>query len=66
MPFSSVGEETATALLGGKNVTTKEEPYESNGGETMWQLSFPMKEEDAIKLSQLGSSALKSEALARC
>jgi len=66
MPFSSVGEETATASLGGKNVTTKDEPYESNGGETMWQLSFPMKEEDAIKLSQLGLSALKSEALARC
>lgn len=31
----------------------------------MWQLSFPMEEEKAIKLSELGSQALKKEAILR-
>lgn len=32
----------------------------------MWQLSFPMSEEDAKKLSAQGPEALKTEALTRC
>eukprot|EP00581_Thalassiosira_minuscula_P002898 CAMPEP_0183737802 /NCGR_PEP_ID=MMETSP0737-20130205/52964_1 /TAXON_ID=385413 /ORGANISM="Thalassiosira miniscula, Strain CCMP1093" /LENGTH=635 /DNA_ID=CAMNT_0025972179 /DNA_START=763 /DNA_END=2670 /DNA_ORIENTATION=- len=35
-------------------------------GLSMWQLSFPMEECDAKKLSQLGPGALKVEALKRC
>ena len=31
----------------------------------MWQLSFPMSENEAIKLSQLGAKALKEEAIRR-
>jgi len=38
----------------------------NDGGLSMWQLSFPMEEADARKLSQLGPSALKAEALKRC
>jgi len=38
-------------------------PYSSNA--VMWQLSFPMSENDAKKLSTLGSQALKEEAARR-
>lgn len=34
--------------------------------EYMWQLSFPIKEADALDLSQRGPKALQEEALARC
>jgi len=33
---------------------------------TMWQLSFPMEEEEAAALSRRGSTALRAEALRRC
>ena len=39
-------------------------PYASDT--VMWQLSFPMPEEDAKALSALGAQALKEEALLRC
>ena len=39
-------------------------PYSENS--VMWQLSFPMKEEDAKVLSARGPEALKEEALQRC
>lgn len=40
-------------------------PYSST--EYMWQLSFPMEDEDSAKdLSDRGPAALKSEALAKC
>lgn len=39
-------------------------PYEADS--VMWQLSFPMPEEDAKALSALGTQALKAEALLRC
>ncbi len=38
-------------------------PYSTDS--VMWQLSFPMPEEEAIALSKLGSSALKEEACRR-
>jgi 2-polyprenyl-6-methoxyphenol hydroxylase-like FAD-dependent oxidoreductase len=38
-------------------------PYDS--ASVMWQLSFPMTEEDAKKLSALGPQALKEEAMSR-
>lgn len=39
-------------------------PYASNS--VMWQLSFPMPEEEAKVLSAKGPQALKNEALSRC
>ena len=39
-------------------------PYSTT--EYMWQLSYPMAEEEASKLSQLGAAALKEEAIQRC
>ncbi len=39
-------------------------PYSS--GSVMWQLSFPMNEEEAKALSAKGSQALKDEAISRC
>lgn len=39
-------------------------PFTSNS--VMWQLSFPMEEEDAKKLSAQGPEALKQEAIKRC
>jgi salicylate hydroxylase len=39
-------------------------PFTSNS--VMWQLSFPIDEDDAIKLSAQGPEALKQEALKRC
>lgn len=58
MPFSKKGQETANA--------SSYLNQESGKGETMWQLSFPMEEREAIILSEKGSGALKSEALKRC
>lgn len=62
MPFSRPGEEITFS----KDELSDIDPPETNGGETMWQLSFPMKEEDATALSAEGPSALKAEALVRC
>jgi len=39
-------------------------PYDAQS--VMWQLSFPMQEAEAKKLSQQGPEALKKEALLRC
>jgi len=58
MPFSKKGHETANAARDSKQ--------KSGNGETMWQLSFPMDETEAIALSKKGPSALKAEALRRC
>ncbi|GFH43939.1 hypothetical protein CTEN210_00413 [Chaetoceros tenuissimus] len=58
MPFAKRGKETAGAA--------KFENVETGQGETMWQLSFPMDEKDAIELSKKGPIALKDEALRRC
>eukprot|EP00533_Pseudo-nitzschia_delicatissima_P005204 CAMPEP_0116104258 /NCGR_PEP_ID=MMETSP0327-20121206/14351_1 /TAXON_ID=44447 /ORGANISM="Pseudo-nitzschia delicatissima, Strain B596" /LENGTH=762 /DNA_ID=CAMNT_0003596481 /DNA_START=115 /DNA_END=2403 /DNA_ORIENTATION=+ len=42
-------------------------PYSKKNNEYMWQLSFPVPDEEfAIDLSRRGSSALKEEALRRC
>ena len=42
-------------------------PYSKKNNEYMWQLSFPVPEEDiAIALSRRGPKALKEEALKRC
>jgi len=60
MPFSKKGAETAGAAKF-LNDTAAE-----RCGETMWQLSFPMNENDAKILSEKGSSALKEEALKKC
>jgi salicylate hydroxylase len=54
MPFAEPGEE----VRGLETVNER--------GLSMWQLSFPMEEVDAIELSQLGPAALKAEALRRC
>jgi 2-polyprenyl-6-methoxyphenol hydroxylase-like FAD-dependent oxidoreductase len=70
MPFSEKGKETANAarlwfeenrMENGNDGTMQE-----HCGETMWQLSFPMLEEDAISLSKSGPRALKNEAIQRC
>ena len=57
MPFSAAGAETAGAASNDK---------ERGRGEMMWQLSFPLNEADAKRLSKEGPSALKAEALKRC
>jgi len=60
MPFAQPGGEAS--VVAGSDL------HQDNidRGLSMWQLSFPMDETDAKKLSQLGPSALKSEALKRC
>ena len=55
MPFSSAGTST---------VGSDEE--QDSMDKTMWQLSFPMNEEDSKLLSKNGATALKKEALKRC
>jgi len=60
MPFSAKGLETAGAAKLADNLTLE------GNGETMWQLSFPMSEQDAIEMSSKGPEALKLEALKRC
>jgi 2-polyprenyl-6-methoxyphenol hydroxylase-like FAD-dependent oxidoreductase len=60
MPFSKKGLETAGAA-------TLSNALEMIGkGETMWQLSFPLTEQEAKSLSGEGASALKKEAIKRC
>lgn len=59
MPFARAGEEASVL---GDCIDKNNEPR----GLSMWQLSFPMDESDAKKLSSLGPSALKEEALKRC
>ena len=59
MPFSKKGQETANAAAFVDEDVGK-------CGETMWQLSFPMTEDDAKKLSMEGPASLKAEALRRC
>lgn len=67
-----IGSITASALLDGKTVFQT-----ANGNERMymmpyspttimWQLSFPLLEEEAIALNCSGAPALKEEALCRC
>ena len=58
MPFSKKGQETANAA--------RVADAGAGNGETMWQLSFPVREEDAERLSARGSESLKREALRRC
>ena len=58
MPFSKKGHETANAA--------RYSNQDCGNGETMWQLSFPMDEKEAIMLSKDGPSAMKAEALRRC
>jgi 2-polyprenyl-6-methoxyphenol hydroxylase-like FAD-dependent oxidoreductase len=59
MPFAKAGEEAS--VLGDCVDNDRE-----SSGLSMWQLSFPMDESDAKKLSSLGPAALKEEALKRC
>eukprot|EP00804_Cyclotella_cryptica_P017732 CCRYP_001172-RA/>CCRYP_001172-RA protein AED:0.14 eAED:0.14 QI:426/-1/1/1/-1/1/1/165/659 len=54
MPFAEAGEKVC-----GLQTTCER-------GLSMWQLSFPMDETNAIELSQLGPSPLKVEAVRRC
>ena len=63
MPFANAGEEASSVM--GKYATDNDDDNESRGL-SMWQLSFPMNESDAKKLSSLGPAALKQEALKRC
>eukprot|EP00554_Chaetoceros_debilis_P015624 CAMPEP_0194124428 /NCGR_PEP_ID=MMETSP0150-20130528/58519_1 /TAXON_ID=122233 /ORGANISM="Chaetoceros debilis, Strain MM31A-1" /LENGTH=569 /DNA_ID=CAMNT_0038818145 /DNA_START=208 /DNA_END=1917 /DNA_ORIENTATION=- len=63
MPFARKGQETANALQYLKNGS---ENSNIGQGETMWQLSFPLTENDAKKLSAEGAASLKQEALQRC
>ncbi|KAL7529932.1 hypothetical protein ACHAWF_003161 [Thalassiosira exigua] len=60
MPFARPGEETS-AVAGGV--------FRGGSGDrglSMWQLSFPVEESDATRLSRGGPSALKAEAVRRC
>lgn len=59
MPFAKAGEEAS--VLGDSANNDSE-----SRGLSMWQLSFPMEESEAKKLSSLGPAALKEEALKRC
>ncbi|KAL7516530.1 hypothetical protein ACHAWX_001538 [Stephanocyclus meneghinianus] len=54
MPFAEAGEEVFGLQTSGGR------------GLSMWQLSFPIDEINAIELSRLGPSSLKAEALRRC
>lgn len=71
MPFAQKGKETANAYQHWKkerNGTMGEHDLSMDTpsvGETMWQLSFPLEEKDAIVLSSKGANALKDEALKR-
>ncbi|KAL3777174.1 hypothetical protein ACHAW5_009298 [Stephanodiscus triporus] len=60
MPFAKAGEVVSTTAGGILNRPTE------HRGLSMWQLSFPMQEAESKKLSELGPSALKAEALKRC
>jgi salicylate hydroxylase len=60
MPFAQAGEEVSTIAGGIFNRPTE------HRGLSMWQLSFPMQEAESKRLSKLGPSALKAEALKRC
>ncbi len=75
MPFAAVGKETAGASTkrrleqqNNKSIDSgsQSSSYQCSRGETMWQLSFPIPEEDALVLACRGSSVLKEEALLRC
>jgi hypothetical protein len=73
MPFAQKGKETAYAYQHWKKETNTIIMDRNDGkkdvvspvGETMWQLSFPLLEKDAIELSSKGASALRDEALKR-
>jgi len=72
MPFARKGMETAGAAQF-SNIQREVNPEileskvtKEGDGETMWQLSFPMSERDAILLSKKGPSELKKEAIIRC
>ena len=69
MPFAQRGKETARAYeylkKERRNVTGEHDCIDASIGETMWQLSFPLSEKDAITLSSKGVRALKEEALNR-
>ena len=60
MPYAPVGEDVSD-IAGG----ILDRP-DKHRGLSMWQLSFPMEEDEAKMLSQLGPTALKAEALKRC
>jgi salicylate hydroxylase len=60
MPYAPVGEDVSTIAGGILDCPTK------HRGLSMWQLSFPMDEGESKRLSKLGPSALKAEALKRC
>lgn len=60
MPFAQPGQ--SSAVMG----DTIGHQSNNDRGLSMWQLSFPIDEADALRLSQLGPSALKAEALNRC
>jgi len=69
MPFASAGKELAGAFTElQKELCEVSIPHTitSDSGETMWQLSFPIDEVDAKRLSCKGANALKEEALNRC
>mmetsp|Transcript_2164 Transcript_2164/g.4686 ORF Transcript_2164/g.4686 Transcript_2164/m.4686 type:complete len:682 (+) Transcript_2164:147-2192(+) len=66
MPFARPGEESdlvAQYLRGGSSSSLSEL---NEKGLSMWQLSFPMGEQDARELSGRGPTALKAEVLRRC
>jgi len=66
MPFSRKGHETAGAVLYSLGEEEGKDIEKVHRGETMWQLSFPMTEDDAKILSSKGPVALKEEAMKRC
>ncbi len=66
MPFAAKGHETANAARFADQGGLGDDSALHNMGETMWQLSFPISEDDAKDLSRGGPNALKVEALKRC
>lgn len=66
MPFARPGEETSLVARYLDDGQNEYDERKDTKGLSMWQLSFPMEESDAKKLSKLGPSALKAEALRRC
>lgn len=63
MPFqgSRLDDDTAAASTS----TTSGQTTQTNR-RTMWQLSFPVSSDEAIRLSKLSHEAMQSEALSRC
>lgn len=63
---SSSSSSSSTAAAGATDGGPSDRDPGSDVDTTMWQLSFPMAEADALELAARGPAALKAEAMRRC